>query len=290
MSASGSDKQLQRYLAGDDAVSRIYREAKQAEPPVAVDEVVLRAARESVSARAAKVLPLPRSWLAPLAAAATMLLVVGLAHWFGGPTEQYRTVMEPQPAADAPQSARVEQQVQGAPAMAPAPPAADQARPRAARKQTPAPRPALNGPSSAPGGNAGMKQRKASPPAAMNLDESVGAAAAPDSAGAQLPAVSPASGEGEADSALSAHIGRARDWAGRLHIPYRELPEPIWRERMAMPLIEWQALVRAAAARGERGRALSELEALLAVHGAGHPDTAALIEALTPESGARSGE
>src|SRR5438552_1337822 len=64
----------------DDSVSRRYRELPAEEPPRALDEAILAASRRAAGARPASlVAPTGRQrWYVPLAAAAVIVLAVGL--------------------------------------------------------------------------------------------------------------------------------------------------------------------------------------------------------------------
>src|SRR5262245_30031294 len=82
----------------DDAVSRRYRELPAEEPPRALDEAILAASRRAVDARPAPlVAPTGRQrWYVPLAAAAVIVLAVGLT--LRVQLEQPETESRPQPA------------------------------------------------------------------------------------------------------------------------------------------------------------------------------------------------
>jgi hypothetical protein len=73
------DDGLDAYLRGGSRLSDAYRDLPGAEPPAALDEAVLAAARAASGRRRRLVHgPFAGSWLAPAAAAAVVVLAVGL--------------------------------------------------------------------------------------------------------------------------------------------------------------------------------------------------------------------
>ena len=82
------DRDLERYLRGDDAVSRAYSDLKTERPSPALDQAVLARARDALksagSARPARA----RNWPVLTALAATVLLSFGLV---------MRLALEPEP-------------------------------------------------------------------------------------------------------------------------------------------------------------------------------------------------
>lgn len=71
------DEALDDYLKGDSSVSRQYRQLHGAEVPAELDRLVLRQAEDAVKARSAKQRTWMR-WSAPLALAASAVLVVSI--------------------------------------------------------------------------------------------------------------------------------------------------------------------------------------------------------------------
>jgi hypothetical protein len=79
MSAQNQDRELERYLRGDTGVSRAYRAVADGEPPAHLDRAIQAAARRAVGSRArAGFGPFKRRWTVPAAAAAVLVLAVGL--------------------------------------------------------------------------------------------------------------------------------------------------------------------------------------------------------------------
>lgn len=77
--SADDDKVLEEYLAGDSELSRRYRETgKEAGPPPHIDERIRAAARGEVNARPARRERGRPAWTGPLAAAAVMVLAVGV--------------------------------------------------------------------------------------------------------------------------------------------------------------------------------------------------------------------
>ena len=72
MSARDQDKELKRYLRGDTIISRAYRAAADSEPPAHLDRAIQAAARRAAFG------PSGRQWAMPVAAAAVLVLAVGL--------------------------------------------------------------------------------------------------------------------------------------------------------------------------------------------------------------------
>lgn len=74
-----SDKALQHYLQGESDLSRRYQRLGQELPSKNVDEAILAASRRQVKARPRVAhSPFASNWLAPLSAAAVLLVAVGL--------------------------------------------------------------------------------------------------------------------------------------------------------------------------------------------------------------------
>jgi negative regulator of sigma E activity len=72
------EQQLDEYLKGDSSVSRQYRQLHSAEVPADLDRVVLRQAEDAVKSRPAQGRPAWVRWTAPLAVAASAVLVVSI--------------------------------------------------------------------------------------------------------------------------------------------------------------------------------------------------------------------
>lgn len=73
---NGPDDKLSRYLDGESAVSRAYRELDAPEPPASLGDKVLAEARDAVAADRA--IRRPR-WMVPLSLAATLVVAVSIA-------------------------------------------------------------------------------------------------------------------------------------------------------------------------------------------------------------------
>ena len=67
------DKELQRFLEGDDPVSQAYRDLPSDEPPAALDALILESAREEAKR------PVRPRWFVPVSVAATVVLGVGFS-------------------------------------------------------------------------------------------------------------------------------------------------------------------------------------------------------------------
>ena len=129
------EQQLDEYLEGDSSVSRQYRQLHSAEVPTDLDRLVLRQAEDAVKGRPARGRPAWVRWTAPLAVAASAVLVLSIVIETGVRDE---TVMldVPQPPMQAKERQRAESKVEGtiineqaAPAsdfMAPAEPATEE--------------------------------------------------------------------------------------------------------------------------------------------------------------------
>lgn len=72
------EQQLDEYLKGDSSVSRQYRQLHSAEVPTDLDRLVLRQAEDAVKSRPAQGRPAWVRWTAPLAVAASAVLVVSI--------------------------------------------------------------------------------------------------------------------------------------------------------------------------------------------------------------------
>lgn len=72
------DRQLDEYLKGDSSVSRQYRQLHGAEVPADLDRLVLRQAEDAVKHGASRSRPAWVRWTAPLAVAASAVLVVSI--------------------------------------------------------------------------------------------------------------------------------------------------------------------------------------------------------------------
>jgi hypothetical protein len=80
--ASADEQQLEEYLRGDSSVSRQYRQLPGADVPVELDRLVLRQAEDAVKKRSAG-RPAWLRWTAPLAVAASAVLVVSIVFEHG---------------------------------------------------------------------------------------------------------------------------------------------------------------------------------------------------------------
>lgn len=67
------DKELQRFLEGDDPVSQAYRDLPRDEPPAALDALILESARDEARR------PVRPRWFVPVSVAATVVLGVGFS-------------------------------------------------------------------------------------------------------------------------------------------------------------------------------------------------------------------
>jgi hypothetical protein len=72
------DRDLERYLRGDDAVSRAYSELKAERPSPALDQAVLARARDALKSAGSARAPRSHNWPVLTALAATVLLSFGL--------------------------------------------------------------------------------------------------------------------------------------------------------------------------------------------------------------------
>ncbi|HEX2101915.1 MAG TPA: hypothetical protein VHF69_14680 [Candidatus Synoicihabitans sp.] len=82
------EQQLEEYLRGGSAVSRQYRQLPSTDVPAEIDRLVLRQAQEAVKSRPAKSRTWMR-WTAPLALAASAVLVVSIVIESGVHKESY---------------------------------------------------------------------------------------------------------------------------------------------------------------------------------------------------------
>lgn len=306
MTASDKNKELGRYLDGNDDISRVYRSTKNLGPPSVLDDRILQAARGQAKDRKASVLPFPRSWMAPLAAAATLLLAVGVVQWVGGPSRQPTVVVLDKrgdtmgiPRSDKDELAplQVEEQQQSmvreqAEYHANTEPAAKTMRSiqyGRARAESEV--------DTVGGGGVAQKRsaQDAEAPGTRTINKSVPApvsgadtalapaAEAPlrDAArineSREMVAPKAAAAQSKDDKQL-APSQAARSWAKRLNIPYRALPEDVWRQRMDLTAPEWLAELRAVAATGNVDRVWGEMAAFAAVHGMDHPQFAVLLK------------
>ncbi|MDR2216382.1 MAG: hypothetical protein LBE59_11165, partial [Nevskiaceae bacterium] len=90
-----TEQQLDEYLKGDSQVSRRYRELGDVEVPASLDRLVLNQAAEAVKRPARSVRPARPAWMrwtAPLAAAASLVLVVSVVFQTGA----WRDVLQQQ--------------------------------------------------------------------------------------------------------------------------------------------------------------------------------------------------
>lgn len=122
------DTDLQRYLDGDSPLSHRYRQASAESPPPGLDDAILKAARDAVTARPRR----RRSrWAVPLALAATTLLGVNLV-WMlrddAVPQAPPRAVAQKAEADTVRAGAAQEQRSAAQPATQPVRPAATQQR------------------------------------------------------------------------------------------------------------------------------------------------------------------
>lgn len=131
--ATADEQQLDEYLKGDSSVSRQYRQLPGAEVPAELDRLVLRQAADAVNTRSTP-RPAWMRWTAPLAVAASAVLVLSIVIETGLRDETARVVSEvhvpvpTQKAEHLPENERAEKaeetfaSEQAAPAPAPAPP------------------------------------------------------------------------------------------------------------------------------------------------------------------------
>ena len=92
------EQQLDEYLKGDSGVSRHYRQLPGTEVPAELDRLVLRQAEDAVKRRHAQGRPAWVRWTAPLAVAASAVLVLSIVIETGVRDETV-TLQAPQPAA-----------------------------------------------------------------------------------------------------------------------------------------------------------------------------------------------
>jgi len=113
--SSGDDKMLEDYLAGDSELSRRYHaESARDAPPGEIDDRLRAAARGRVRGRPRRRGLLPATWARPLAAAAVIVLAVGVvlqivrdnAHTVFDETESTLTKESRDKAGEAPSSGR----------------------------------------------------------------------------------------------------------------------------------------------------------------------------------------
>lgn len=126
---SAEDRDFERYLSGDDALSRAYADLKSDRPSPALDQAVLARARDALKAGPRDSLTRRRNWTALTALAATVLLSFGLV---------MRLALEPDsqlPVTPVVQEAR-DSSAEGTAASMPADRADDAA---ASKKASPAP-------------------------------------------------------------------------------------------------------------------------------------------------------
>lgn len=104
MSAKDQDRLFDQYLKGDSRLSRAYKETAAVEPPPQLDAAILAAARRAAGSRPrSRFSPFGQSWRVPLAAAAVLVLSVGLVMFMAReemvapPPESARLPMEAEP-------------------------------------------------------------------------------------------------------------------------------------------------------------------------------------------------
>lgn len=105
--ALAGEQQLDEYLKGDSSVSRQYRQLHSAEVPAELDQLVLRQAEDAVKNRPAHGRPAWVRWTAPLAVAASTVLVLSIVIQTGV-RDETATQRAPQPTMQAQQRERAE--------------------------------------------------------------------------------------------------------------------------------------------------------------------------------------
>ncbi|MDY6944363.1 MAG: hypothetical protein SXG53_01475 [Pseudomonadota bacterium] len=96
------EQQLDDYLKGDSSVSRQYRQLHSAEVPAELDRLVLRQAQDAVKLRSAAARPAWVRWTAPLAVAASAVLVLSIVIQTGV-RDETAVLQAPQPTSQAEQ-------------------------------------------------------------------------------------------------------------------------------------------------------------------------------------------
>ena len=138
--ALADEQQLDQYLKGDSSVSRQYRQLHSAEVPTELDRLVLRQAEDAVESRPVQSRPAWVRWTAPLAVAASAVLVLSIVIETGVRDETVSGLSVPQSPMQAKQREDAESKTEAtsvpeaaapvsglaAPAEVPAEPASDE--------------------------------------------------------------------------------------------------------------------------------------------------------------------
>lgn len=122
------EQQLDEYLKGDSSVSRQYRQLHSAEVPASLDRLVLRQAEDAVKNRTSKGRPAWVRWTAPLAVAASAVLVLSIVVETGL-RDETAVLQAPQPTMQAKQRDLAESKAEEAAASEEAAPASGAAPP-----------------------------------------------------------------------------------------------------------------------------------------------------------------